>query len=444
MPNYDQGYTRRNILLTGAALSVAGLAGCTGDSDSGTPSGEEGSSGVSEWRMFQFDSGNAGNAPVVGPNGTVSESWHFDTSDSIQSPPVIKGDTVYFNAGDIYALSRSRGEERWSIVEPYAHSIAVTDEYLICAEGDYGDNVLEVYSLEDGVELATYDIIGYQRAALAVRDGTIYVATNTLNNVDTLLYAIHPESGVKWTFESPRERPLFEGGGPHRHLSPAVTEETVFLGTNTGDHIETEKRGSDPTPARRTRRMGDHIETEKLYAIARSDGSLRWSIDIPTPPESPLSVSDGMVYVPWKTDQGTKLHAFSAADGSEQWNVEMARTEISSVAVADGTVYVSSDQEEAPEGTGLIRALSASDGSEEWTYETEDHLVGPPVVVKDTVYASGTDRPFRERGRIYALSTSDGSERWQFETDRHVGTSPVIVDGTIYVGSKRDTVYALA
>jgi outer membrane protein assembly factor BamB len=372
--------------------------------------------------MFQFDSGNAGNAPVVGPNGTVSESWHFDTSDSIQSPPVIKGDTVYFNAGDIYALSRSRGEERWSLVEPYAHSIAVTDEHLICAEGDYGDNVLEVYSLEDGVELATYDIFGYDQEALAVRDGMIYVATNALNDVDTLLYAIDPESGVEWTFESPRERPLFEGGGPHRHLSPAVTEQTVFLGTNTGEHAE----------------------TEKLYAISRSDSSLRWSIDVPTHPESPLSVSNGTVYVPRRVDQGTKLHAFSAADGSEQWNVEMARTEISSVAVADGTVYVSSDQEEAPEGTGLIRALSASDGSEEWTYETEDHLVGPPVVVKDTVYASGIDRPFRERGRIYALSTSDGSERWQFETDRHVGTSPVIVDGTIYVGSKRDTVYALA
>jgi outer membrane protein assembly factor BamB len=377
--------------------------------------------------MFQYDSGNTGNAPVKTPDGKVSGLWQSDKGSRVQSPPVIKDNVIYVNSGVVHALSRADGTHLWSTENADTQSIAVTDDYLYRSVDELGGERLYIHDRKDGIELESYSIPGYMTAALAVADETAYVTSNAFhlekqNEHIKNLYAITPEGGVEWTFDPDRDLSADGSvGSLPRHLTPAVTDESVFITTNS------------PHDA----------ENEVLYAVSRTNGNEQWSTAIPNAPSAPISAADGTLYLPRVAEQGSKLHALSMDDGSEQWSVEMDRPRLSSIAVGDETVYVSCDTREAPDWSAVVRALSATDGEEEWSYETEDHLVGPPVTIDDTVYVSGTDRPFQERGDIYALSASDGTEQWHFETDRHVATSPVIVDGTIYIGSKREYVYAL-
>ena len=426
MSNGGFRHTRRRFVKLSGLAGATALAGCT----DGIPGGDSGTNGSGEWPMFQYDAKNTGNAPVVAPDGKPSEQWHFETGSAIRSPPVVKDGTAYFNTGDIHAISLSDGSQEWSVEEFDTQSIAVTDEHLLRVAWRELEAELVVHALDDGVELARYHTPGHEGAALAIADETIYVASNAPIRKHSApdrerfksLYAVTAQGGVQWTFEPDRDITTEgSGGSVPRQLSPAVTDEHVFVATNS-------PRGN---------------ETENLYAVSRNDGSQQWSTEIPEEPITPISVAGGTLYLPRRTENGTKLHAMSTDDGSERWSVDMDRTEISSVAVADGTAYVACDRRDAPDGSAVVRALSTDDGSETWTHEVGGHLVGPPVVVGDTLYASGTDRPFGERGDVYAIAVSDGSERWHFETDRHVDTPPVIVDGTIYLGSKRDTVYAL-
>lgn len=133
-----------------------------------------------------------------------------------------------------------------------------------------------------------------------------------------------------------------------------------------------------------------------LYALAREDGSTKWTVD--------ASVSPGFDTIP---------------------------------AVADGTVFaVALDGAILGSECSLV-ALDATSGDRLWSasYPTDTWYWGP-TVVNGHVYVTHGDT-------VVAFGAENGTQRWQFALDDRIWARPVVHDGRLYVGSVTTSVYAI-
>ena len=134
--------------------------------------------------------------------------------------PAVSDETVFCgdDGGPLYALDRSTGEERWRFETGYAID-----------------------------------------SAPAVADGRVYFgAFHPTGTTSSRVYALDASSGtVDWTFDA--VPPMID-------TSPAVTNETVFVGCH----------GPPPGPTECNRYECGDGSFGLLCALDRTDGKLRW------------------------------------------------------------------------------------------------------------------------------------------------------------------------
>ena len=204
--------------------------------------------------------------------------------------------------------------------------------------------------------------------------------------------ALNPNGSLKWKFEAPDwidASPLIGRG-----------DDTIYVGCWDGN----------------------------LYALNRSDGTLKWSYDTDgfisgTTAQGP----DGTLYVPGGDGS---LHALNA-DGSVRW-IYLVEDWIQSspVVAADGVIYFGC-------WDNTFYALSA-EGVLLWSVETGGDIVGSAAIAADGTVIFGSRDRF-----VYAINL-DGSLKWSVDTGDGVEASPVIsADGTIYIGSSSGKFLAL-
>jgi outer membrane protein assembly factor BamB len=228
-------------------------------------------------------------------------------------------------------------------------------------------------------------------------------------------------SGVKWTFHTPGE--IFS--------SPAVSRDTVFVGSTDGD----------------------------LYAVDRAGGRLRWKYATSGRITSSPAVAGGSVYF---ASYDGNVYALAASDGRLEWKFATegetafsakhihgfepaAETMpdpfdvfLSSPAVWNGTVYIGS-------GDHNVYALDAASGRLKWKFATGDVVHASPAIADGMVFIGSWDSYF------YALDAETGVVRWKFKTGvdpvifNQVGiqSSPAVADGMVYFGCRDSKLYAL-
>ncbi|NUB90332.1 PQQ-binding-like beta-propeller repeat protein [Haloterrigena sp. SYSU A558-1] len=214
--------------------------------------------------------------------------------------------------------------------------------------------------------------------------------------------------------------------------SPVLDRDTVFVGTRRGD----------------------------CYAFERETGRRRWTVEtegeVKTAPVVGrdglyLAVGDGIVRA---LDPGT---------GEQRWETELAGALESPLALSDGLLY-------AGHAAGLS-ALEAETGTRVWTHETETAVAGAPavdraadrerrewgadpdeteidllslddaemdegVVDRDRVYV-GTDA-----GTVIALEADTGEKLWNAPTSGAIVDGPTVADGRVYVADEDGTLVA--
>ena len=150
---------------------------------------------------------------------------------------------------------------------------------------------------------------------------------------------------------------------------------------------------------------------------------------------SPALSNDGKTV--YFADDGGTVYALATSDGAVRWShaglgtASPARLPSSPGVGSDGTIYIGG-------ADGSVYALNASDGSVKWSYATSDAVYSSPAIGADgTVYIGSSD------GRVYALDGSSGGLKWSYATGAQVWSSPAIgADGTVYVGSEGGKLYA--
>ncbi|OIB56471.1 PQQ-binding-like beta-propeller repeat protein [Natrialba sp. SSL1] len=419
---------RRAFLASAATGSMLGLAGCLSDdaeqvsTDDVTPSvpSADPDADVS-WESFQYDAGNTGHAPGVGPTAEVETLWEFPTDNSVYSSPVVVDGTVYVGSmdGSLYALESDTGDERWSFAtgESITSSPSVVDGTVYV--GSMDGTVYALPADEDGTQPEptwTFETDEGVAASPTVADGVVYVGSN-----DGHLYALDADDGeLLWAFEA--EDSVMR--------APAVADGSVYFGST--DHSL----------------YAVDIETaeEQWPGAANGDETdnpidERWRVETDDRIQSRPTVADGVVYVGSNDDL---LYAVEADSGDIRWTFQTGGSVTASPAVTEHAVYAASFD-------NYVHALSPTAGPEPddddetaspetyfWAESGFQGVRSSPVVVGDALYVGNED------GTVRSLSAETGETNWQFTTEGWVAASPAVVDGVVYVGSGDGSVYALA
>jgi outer membrane protein assembly factor BamB len=410
-------YSRRRVVGTMLAGTIAGLAGCSGsdESDNDTDGSDNETDGTetngtmdengddendtatdlpSELagvvEQFQFDAANTGRSPDVSVPADPSVDWQY---------PEEAGQTVVgpiYVEGVLYGAVSVESENDFGVTQTFVALNATTGAVL--QEWDVSVGNMPVYG-----------------------DGTLYVLDGT-----TLRALSRADRSEQWA-------------------TPDALESTGQL-TLTGDTIYgyATKSGTGNV----------------VRAFSRADGSMRWEQPAAFSgfvAERPVAVDDTNVYVP-----GDTLQAFASEDGTEQWSVSDRGPYVNAPTVVDDTVYVGTDNGEivgynTADGTetvavstatsfGFDRSLAHSDGllfakqsaldieTGELAWERDDETVSVPTAAGDTFLAvgDGGNRP------LVALDRADGSVRWQagpqLEGGIQGGAQVFAVGSRVYAG----------
>ena len=365
----------------------------------------------------------------TGPTSDVTAQWSFETSDDIQSSPVLTEGTVYVGDSDttLYALDGVDGAELWrfemeaGIVGPSAPAVAeisgpetaqhgpvfVGDPHRLLFVGDAGGTV---YALDakTGDSLWQRNLLdGVTAAVVVTKTGNVPVVlvTGTDENRPTVVALDGRDGTERWRAD---EDPGF---GQNPFSTPAVDDGTVYTGSLGGVVTALDLE----TGSERWRRP-------------REEGHRR---------EAFLAVSDRTVFA---TTVRGEVFAFDREDGTEQWTAERVNQILSPPALVhdDGSGLVISDL------SGRVVALDRSDGEVQWEFDAGSSVPAIAGTGNDgapALYFGTTD------GEVFGLDATSGTELWQFQPEAltlpTVRSSPVVVDNVVYVSYEQGIVYAL-
>ncbi|MCO8243186.1 PQQ-binding-like beta-propeller repeat protein [Haladaptatus sp. AB643] len=337
-------------------------------------------------------------APTA-PDGT---NWRFEiasetTEEFIRNSnlsPAVGEETVYSRTGwDVVAINDESGTERWRFeeeIELYLAPVSANGTVFVVGEGDNtGEDLLYALDEQAGTVQWRHSFDSRVHQITASEDGTVYAYS------DEQLFALDADTGKQeWVLTGDDCSPIHS---PRTDF--VVTDDDILYGAYS-----------------------------HLYAIDRTDGTIRWSV-YHRLMYTGLAVEDGIAYVGvngTSDDEPNNVLAFDVADGSELWSTQVTDMPIDGIAVDGDSLYATLGFGETP----LLVQLSADDGTERWRFEGNaegDGVVTAPVAVDDTVY-------FAANRRVYAFD-SDGNRTERWETTGTIAESPVVADDAVYVPS---------
>ncbi|CAN5305740.1 PQQ-binding-like beta-propeller repeat protein [soil metagenome] len=342
---------------------------------------------AADWPVARGDAAMTGVADTKLPD-QLQEFWTFKTGNSIDSAPVIVGDTVYVSSGDkhLYALELKTGKPIWKT------------------------------NLEAPL-----------KAAPAVDKGVVYVA-----NSDGKLFAVEAATGkVKWNFEAQGE--VTAGANFHNgNILFGSHDNTLYCLSPLGKKlwefkIDGPVNGSPAVVGDRTFVAGCD---SMLHVLDANTGKSQGSVDLGGQAGATAAVVGNSVYV------GTMSNTVVAVDWKnlkKQWSFEAPRRQqpfYSSAAVTENSVLVGSRDKK-------LYALDRFTGKEQWSFITEGQVDGSPLVVGNRVYIGSQNSD----GHFFVLDLKTGKKLQMIELDSAVNGSPAAGPNCVIVGTEKGTLY---
>jgi outer membrane protein assembly factor BamB len=343
----------------------------------------------SPWSMYCHDVHHTGRSPYSTID-TWDEIWRFKqhVNDYVRGSPIIGDDgTIYFGAGDFYALYPN-GTLKWKYddLNYYVWSAPAIDDSSVIYVGDRDGYFYAINS--DGTEKWSYRVGNEILSSPTIGDdGTIYFG-NVIYPTDGYIYALYPNGTLKWRYKTDLVV----------YSSPAIgSDGTVYCGSH----------------------------DTYLYALYPNNGTLKWKYKtdgwIRT---SPCIGDDGTIYV---VSLDSYLHAVNP-DGTQKWKTDVGAGTSPTIG-QDGTIYA---------GYGILHAVNPSNGSVKWTFDVGGTIQGstPCHSAEDIIYF-GTHLTDYAGGGDFVAVNPDGTERWRKGIANHyIDSAPAIgEDGRVYVGS---------
>jgi outer membrane protein assembly factor BamB len=363
--------------------------------------------------MFRGGATHTG-AYVGGGSTIVGMRWRFLTNGDVISSPTIVGGVGYVGSGDgnLYALDLAKGAKLWSanLGGSIASSPAVANGLVFVGTYDGRFFAVDAHSGVVRWTLSTGPLVpfpwGHESGDRYTSSPTVLDGTVVFGAGDGYVYAVDAASGKsRWRAKT---------SGRVRG-SPAVANGVVFIGSFDGRVYSFDLA---------TGKERWHYDTEGASLKSGNYGFDRRSI------QSSPAVDDGTVYVGARDGF---VYALAASDGALRWKYDHRISWInSSPAVVDGVVYDGSSD------AHFVQALDASSGKELWRTDIGGAIVwsSPAVTAKQIFVGDGA-------GRLLVLDRTSGKLLATFRTGSGVFSSPVVAGNLVMFGSNDGGVYAL-
>lgn len=214
----------------------------------------------------------------------------------------------------------------------------------------------------------------------------------------------------KWVTKLKKEK--FITRRPYQYSTPAITEDTVYVGTTRGD----------------------------VYALQAKTGKKLWDTKLSSSIYSELAVNGTSVYV---ADRKGTLYSLEKTTGKIEWQVDIVAEISARPLIVDDTIYVTTVLKQLYAVDKLGRGLK-------WQTSKFGHLPrmtikgsSSPVIYNGRIYVGYSDGSFVCYGAVdgavlWAKQLSDKNARF---TD--ISGTPLIVDGIIYISTVDGQVFAL-
>lgn len=338
------------------------------------------------WPMLQRTPIHDGYDPTArGPTEKPKVTWSFETGGVLQTGAAVVDGTCYVGSDDatVYALDAATGNERWrtqvsnGVTEPLAVGAG-----LVFAQADFG--TLHALDTASGNEQWTFDTRGFGDAPPTVHEGVVYTVGGDH------AYAIDAGTGEgRWATRL--------GDPVAMKTAPAVVGGQVFVGAGGAN---------------------------TFHALSVGDGSVEWTYDVEGfAYGSPLVVGRTMYAGAWDF----KLHAVDVETGEPRWVTDI-HCGGSSPAYFDGVLYVG--------GTDTAAyAVDAETGDVRWKDVTNGSLTSP-AIAGDLMYTGNL------KGILFAFELDSGKRRWEYDVGEAVQSPPSVVGETLYVGADDGVGYA--
>ena len=450
-----------SVLLAGLVLASGATLGGAALGQQSTATANAGG----EWSTDRADAGRTGSTDGSGPRGPyATTAWNETDEKRVGAEP--SGATV--SNGTVYVASRNVG-----------------DLHLYSSEGE-----VAAFDAETGDAKWKRTDIGATVGSPTVVGDTVYVAVNGVDDYLSTedqhiegVYALDADTGeTKWEYHD-----MSQPTG-----SPVVVDGTVFVAERMQGQRNVTALDADTGERRWKRSLSGEkyhdakvaVAGDTLYALAEnltaldpSDGSTKWSSDLPPNAEvKGWAVTESAVYL---TAPPNEVYKLSTDGGNVEWQARLQTSRekrpdnVTAPAVANGTVYVATDGGPdvmtGDDGThvGAVHALDADTGKAAWTFETAAKLTAAPAVANETVYVggeypsvddaenereaaneTGSDYVFDHPSQLidtsmsnsvaYAIDRENGTERWSYAADVTAGrgadtNSVVPAGGHLYV-----------
>lgn len=168
-----------------------------------------------------------------------------------------------------------------------------------------------------------------------------------------------------------------------------------------------------------------HTMDGHVYALDRSNGTLRWTYDVGSPIESsPVVVDDIDYFGAWN---GT-LYALDLGSHRLLWQRRLGAKVTASVSVAGNSLYVG-------DYSGRLWALKLQDGSTRWSETVNGRIYGTSAVSAGRVFVPSSD------GDSLTALTTRGRYLWRISTGAYVYSSPAAWHDRVFFGSYNGVFY---
>jgi len=339
--------------------------------------------GISRRAFIATTIAGLGIKPAIAARYSVLETvLRWQTGNARLNPLSEDSGVVYFS-GDltIGAYSLTSRAPIWEyphgFAKPSTFRPRLTSELSICG----GSNWLAAYRRSDGTEIWRY-VAEIQTGVPLATEETIYIGDGHL------LVALDTATGLeKWRFAGHVDT--------FAYYAPAVNDDTVFFAPGDG----------------------------RLYALARADGSLKYTID----GREPWQYLRQIYMHNGKLVAGTYheyLIGINPDTGQTEWSFYSGNF-INSEHVADETAYFWSP-------TGWIYAINTKNGRKRWGYRTTDYnesesnwasILAELIVVGDYLYILSMDNV------VHRLDTATGENHEAAKLSTHIRHAVLPVEG---------------
>jgi eukaryotic-like serine/threonine-protein kinase len=337
-----------------------------------------------DWPTFRGAADRSG-VGLHGPVGRPAAKWQVHL-DGVPASLVIVGDTAFVStdAGTLYALDTTTGNERWTFKSTNLGPMTgptVNDGLVYVTDGA---GAVVAIDAKSGVQRWTAPTQLVSASMTLAANQTVYVGGD-----GGQLIALDAKTGAtRWRQTLP--------GAVTVH-NQAYADGTVYAG----------------------------LENGSVFAVNAETGDVAWAANVGSNVGT-IVVADGILYAGVGGNAATNLTAFDSRSGARLWQ---SGAGYQSPAVQGGVAYLGST-------TGIVAALRTSDGGEVWRLQLPGTTV-PAALADGVVYIAAGDP-----GHVYALDARTGGLRWSLDMDAPAACCVVPSHGLAFAASQNGTVYA--